>query len=87
MGISPGGEIEQQVAPDPYGAEAWNDLVPGRVFVHLANSEVFREITGMDPPPSPIEAETYAERGVPWLEAYEETRQAFIEPGDWRSPG
>ena len=34
-----------------------------RVFVHIVNSELWRDITGEAPPPTPVTARSYSERG------------------------
>jgi len=44
------------------------------VAVHIINSEQFRQVTGFDPPPSPIDAQTYIEFGLPWFELYDADR-------------
>lgn len=33
---------------------------------------MFREVTGSEPPPTPITAKTYAEHGLPWSDLYDE---------------
>jgi hypothetical protein len=38
----------------------------GRVFVHIANSMMYRQITGMQPPSTPVNASEYAASGFPW---------------------
>lgn len=72
MGLAAGGCMDQKVYPDPYGVETW-DLGAGvRVFVHLVNSELWREITGEAPPTTPVTARSYAEAGLPWFDLYDE---------------
>ncbi len=44
----------------------------GRVFVHIANSMVWHDITGEEPPPTPISARLYTEYGFPWFDLYDE---------------
>jgi len=34
----------------------------------------WREITGEEPPPTPVSAATYAEHGLPWFSLYDEGR-------------
>src|SRR5207247_5905845 len=36
------------------------------------NSEEYRELTGSNPPPTPIGARHYAEHGLPWFDLYDE---------------
>jgi hypothetical protein len=72
MGLGAGGRMEQQVYPDPYGAQTWDTERFGRVYVHIVNSQLFEDITGRQPPASPISAQTYAEHGYPWFDLYDE---------------
>ena len=72
MGLAAGGKMKQKIYPDPFGLETWDTAARTRVFVHLVNSELWREITGEAPPPSPVTARSYAEAGLPWFELYDE---------------
>lgn len=72
MGIAPGGRIEQKIYPDPYGLDTWNADDHGDLFVHIVNTEQYSAITGLAPPPTPISARTYSERGLPWFALYDE---------------
>jgi hypothetical protein len=72
LGLAAGGSIEQKVYPDPYGSDVWDETGALRCFVHIVNSELYREITGEAPPPSPVTARAYARRGLPWFALYDE---------------
>lgn len=72
MGIAAGGKMKQHIYPDPHGLDAWDQSNYGRVYVHIINSMAFREITGLEPPPTPVTAKTYAEYGLPWFDLYDE---------------
>jgi hypothetical protein len=72
MGLAAGGRIEQKIYPDPHGIDTWDPDERGEVFVHIVNTEQYRELTGRAAPPSPIGARTYAERGLPWFALYDE---------------
>ena len=80
MGLGAGGRMKQKVYPDPHGIDCWDQNNYGSVFVHLVNSEQFKELTGMEPPPTPITAQTYSEYGLPWFDLYDEAL------GDVESP-
>ncbi|HWO26957.1 MAG TPA: hypothetical protein VNO30_49850 [Kofleriaceae bacterium] len=72
MGLAAGGRMDQKIYPDSYGLDTW-DLGAGvRVYVHLVNSELWRDITGEAPPPTPVTARSYAEAGLPWFDLYDE---------------
>ncbi|MEJ7784592.1 MAG: hypothetical protein WKF96_07300 [Solirubrobacteraceae bacterium] len=74
MGLAAGGEMQQEIYPDEYGASVWDPERSGRVFVHIANSMAWREITGEEPPPTPVSARNYTEHGLPWFSLYDEGR-------------
>jgi len=79
MGLAAGGRMKQKVYPDPHGVDAWDPDATSRVFVHLVNSELWREITGEEAPPTPVTAKSYAQAGLPWFELYDE-HAATIDP-------
>ena len=74
MGLAAGGQMQQEIYPDEYGVDIWDVNRSGGVFVHLADSMAWREITGEEPPPTPVSAKTYAEHGLPWFSLYDEGR-------------
>jgi hypothetical protein len=74
MGLGAGGVIRQKIYPDPCGIETWDQENFGEVVIHILNSEQFREVTGLEPPPTPIDAKAYAEFGLPWFDLYDEER-------------
>ena len=81
MGLGAGGVMRQKIYPDLYGIEAWDQDNYGSVGVHIVNSLQFRELTGQEPPPTPIDAKLYTEHGLPWFELYDET-QGDLAPSD-----
>jgi len=72
MSIALGGRMKQQILEDPYGAEFWDPESKSRVFVHLVNSEMYRQITGEAAPETPITAQTYSSYNYPWFDFYNE---------------
>jgi hypothetical protein len=81
MGLGAGGVMRQKIYPDPYGIDAWDQDNYGSVDVHIVNSLQFRELTGHEPPPTPIDAKIYTEHGLPWFELYDETK-GDLAPSD-----
>lgn len=73
MGLGAGGRMKQKIYPDPYGIETWDTSRSARVFVHIVNTELWREITGERPPETPVTAREYARHGLPWFDLYDET--------------
>ncbi|ROW06300.1 hypothetical protein VPNG_08084 [Cytospora leucostoma] len=78
LGIAPGGLINQQVRADNYNPKDWLRGLTFSFPVHILNSEAFRAITGTNPPPSPIDAKTYAQAGLPFFELYEEEESGIF---------
>ncbi len=74
MGLGRGGAIEQKIYPDPYGLDVWNKRPAERVVVYIVNSEGFREITGHQPPPTPVTHEEYQRMGLPWFGVWDEDK-------------
>jgi hypothetical protein len=72
MGLAPGGMMQQEIHQDPFDKEDWDTDHKSRCFVHIANSKMWKRITGEGPPFSPLEAVHYAYRGIPWFECYDE---------------
>lgn len=70
MGLAPGGRMRQQIYGDDYGIGCWDVAHTSRSFVHIANSLVWRSITGIDPPTVPFTAKEYTNAGLPWFDYY-----------------
>lgn len=81
MGLGAGGAMKQKIYPDPYGIEVWDQDNYGRIFIHIINSDDFFAITGRDPPPTPIDAKTYTDYGLPWFDVYDETKGDVLLSG------
>jgi hypothetical protein len=74
MGLGAGGKMQQKIYPDSYGLDVWDTENYGSVFVHIVNSEQYRELTNLEPPPTPITAQVYAQYNLPWFALYDEAR-------------
>jgi len=72
MSLAPGGRMKQKIHEDQYGRDAWDLRHRSRCFVHIANSQAWRAITGDRPPTSPPTARTYSEAGLPWFDFYDD---------------
>jgi len=79
MGLSAGGKMKQKIYPDSYGIDTWDPQSFGRLYVHIVNSMMYREITGSEPPPTPVTAREYAEHGLPWFDLYDQEKAAIEE--------
>lgn len=72
MGLAAGGRMEQEIYPDEFGIDTWDLDRAITIDVRLCNSMDWRELTGEEPPPTPVSAELYTEYGFPWFRLYEE---------------
>ena len=81
MGLAPGGRMRQEIYDDPHGVPAWDPDHRSRCFVHLANTLVWRAVTGESPPTTPPTAEEYTRAGLPWFEYYAADRKALSGAG------
>jgi hypothetical protein len=70
MGLAPGGSMKQEIYKDPFDFDDWDTARVSRCFVHIANSLVWRAITGQHPPTTPPTAKQYTRAGLPWFDYY-----------------
>jgi hypothetical protein len=70
MGLAPGGRMRQEIYKDPFRLSDWDMNQKSRCFVHLANSMVWRAITGDAPPSVPFTSKEYTDHGLPWFDYY-----------------
>lgn len=74
MGLGAGGKMTQAIYPDPHGVGTWDERNTGEVIIHIVNSEQYRAITGIAPPPTPVDAAEYTSHGYPWYKLYDEEK-------------
>ena len=74
MGLAPGGRMHQEIYEDPFDFSAWEQESASRCFVHMANSLVWRSITGKEPPTVPFSSKEYTEAGLPWFKHYSDAK-------------
>ena len=79
MGLSPGGRMKQEIYEDPYNPEEWDLENSSHCFVHIANSEIWSEITGKKPPHRPYTSADYSRCGLPWFDYYAEEGATAID--------
>jgi hypothetical protein len=79
MGLGAGGRMRQEIYTDTRPLEDWDLRTSSRCFVHIANSLVWRSITGSEPPTPPPTAADYSRAGLPWFEWYAETSRTAVE--------
>lgn len=82
MGLGAGGTIKQKVLPDPHGLETWDENNLAHVTIHILNSTQFKKVTGLEPPPTTVDEETYAELKFPWFPLYGEILQGDVAPSE-----
>jgi hypothetical protein len=79
MGLAPGGKMKQDIYEDPFRLSDWDHNVSSRCYVHIANSLIWRAITGENPPTTPVTAKEYNDHGLPWFDYYDD--QASVLEG------
>jgi hypothetical protein len=77
MGLTPGGRMRQEIYEDPFGIDNWEVEQKIRCFIHLANSLVWRKVTGETPPTIPFTAKEYNDYGLPWFDYYNDNSTAL----------
>lgn len=75
MGLAAGGMMKQKIYEDTHGLETWDQDNHLRLFVHIVNSEMWEEITGEEPPETPVSAKSYTDQGLPWFDLYDEEKK------------
>lgn len=73
MGLAPGGRMKQEIVEDKYDLSDWDLRQTSRTFIHISNSLVWRQITGVNPPTTPPTAEEYTRAGLPWFLWYDDS--------------
>ncbi len=81
MGLAPGGRMRQAIEQDPYDLADWHVAETSRCFVHLANSLMWRSVTGEEAPTVPFTARDYTSAGLPWFDWYDERSRPLQEVG------
>jgi len=77
MGLAPGGRMKQEIYEDSYRLSDWDLDHSSRCFVHIANSMVWRSITGDNPPTTPPTSREYTSAGLPWFDWYDDDNKAL----------
>lgn len=73
MGLGAGGLIEQAILnAGEYQPDAFDPEATGRVFIHIVDAAMYKEITGKKPHASPITPEDYRKAGYPWFSTWGE---------------
>jgi hypothetical protein len=72
MGLAPGGKMHQEIYDDPFDFDDWDQNAGSRCFIHIANSLMWRAISGDNPPTVPFTAKKYTDHGLPWFDYYDD---------------
>ena len=77
LGLGAGGAIRQKVFRDPHGLATWDTSTATEVVVRLLDAADYALATGEEAPPTPVDAATYTEHGLPWFELDDESVAAI----------
>ena len=77
MTLASGGRMKQEIYEDPFELDDWDMSNKSRCFVHIANSLLWRTITGENPPNVPFTAKEYTKYGFPWFDYYSDNSTAL----------
>jgi hypothetical protein len=72
MGLGAGGRMRQEISEDGFKLSDWDRTHALACQVHIANSMVWKSLTGAQPPCPPPTAREYSQAGLPWFEWYSE---------------
>ena len=72
MGLGAGGRMVQKIYPDEYGIDTSDASTTTTVNIHLVAAECWRELTGEEPPPSPVSVDAYIKHRLPWFKLFDE---------------
>lgn len=72
MGIAPGGLIKQTVVKDRHDPAIWETDCTTSFNVQILYPTLFKQLTGLDPPATPVTAKTYAQYGLPYYDICDE---------------
>ena len=70
MVLAPGGRMRQEIYKDEFDHSEWELSTCSRCFAHMANSQMWKKITGKYPPTTPPTAKEYNQSGLPWFDYY-----------------
>ena len=70
MGLGAGGRMKQEIYADRHEPQDWDMEHSSSCFVHLCDALLWREITGENPPQTPVTAREYERAGLPWFDYY-----------------
>jgi hypothetical protein len=74
MGVAAGGKMKQNIYPDPYGVDTWDQENFGSLDVYILDSNMYYKLTGEPSPATPISAQTYQSFQLPWFDLYDEDK-------------
>ena len=77
MGLAPGCRMRQEIYKDPFDPGDWETNEKSRCFVHIANSLLWKAITGEAPPMVPFTGKEYTQHDLPWFKYYSDNSSAL----------
>jgi hypothetical protein len=83
LGVGAGGSIIQHIELDENDLRIW-DVANSKILnVQIIDSTTFRLVTKLDPPKTPITAETYKQMGLPFYRLWRDEKKEDGVAGVW----
>ncbi|KAF2246981.1 hypothetical protein BU26DRAFT_567307 [Trematosphaeria pertusa] len=85
LGVGAGGSIEQHIERDTHDPRIWDVANSKLLNIQIVDATTFRTVTGLNPPETPISAQTYQEIGLPFFKLWRDELSADGVAGQWDS--
>jgi hypothetical protein len=83
LGVGAGGSIVQHIERDENDPRIW-DVANSKILnVQIIDSTTFRLVTGLEPPETPVTAETYKQMGLPFYRLWRDEGKEDGVAGVW----
>src|SRR5271154_3035491 len=83
LGVGAGGSIMQHIERDENDPRIW-DVANSKILnVQIIDSTTFRLVTGLNPPETPITAQTYKQMGLPFYRLWRDEGKEDGVAGAW----
>ena len=86
MTLGAGARLHQKLYPDRFGRDIWDPASAMRAGIRLVDARDWPALTGAAVPDTPINADSYAQAGLPWFDL-DDADDATLAPATKTAPG